>query len=52
MERFFKHPRTIRRFRTGPLGLNIQQLADELFRQGYTLDSSTHPDPRSLWPLA
>jgi integrase/recombinase XerD len=36
MERFFKDPRTIRKFRTGPLGLNIQQLADELFHHGYT----------------
>lgn len=36
MERFFKDPTTIRKFRTGPLGLNIQQLADELFHLGYT----------------
>jgi|SRR5450755_1845368 len=36
MERFFTDPRTIRKFRTGPLGLNIQQLADELFHHGYT----------------
>ena len=39
MERFFKDPRTIRKFRTGPLGLNIQQLADELFHLGYTRPS-------------
>src|ERR1700758_3516500 len=39
MERFFKDPRTIRKFRTGPLGLNIQQLADELLRHGYTRHS-------------
>jgi site-specific recombinase XerD len=36
MERFFNDPKTIAKLRTGPLGLNIQQLADELFRQGYT----------------
>lgn len=36
MERFFKDPRTIGQYRTGPLGLNIQHLADELFRHGYT----------------
>jgi integrase/recombinase XerD len=39
MERFFKDPRTIRKFRTGPLGLYIQQLADELFHHGYTRHS-------------
>jgi hypothetical protein len=36
MERFFNDPRTIAKYRTGLLGLNIQQLADELFSQGYT----------------
>jgi len=36
MERFFNDPRTIARYRTGPLGLNIEQLAGELFSQGYT----------------
>ncbi len=39
MERFFKDSRTIKKFRTGPLDLNIQQLADELFHHGYTRHS-------------
>jgi integrase/recombinase XerD len=36
MERFFEDPRTIAKFRAGPLGLNMQQLADELCHLGYT----------------
>jgi len=36
MERFFKDPRTIKRFRTGPLGSCTQQLVDELVRRGYS----------------
>lgn len=36
MERFFEDPKTIQKFRTGPLGLYIQQLAEELFHHGYT----------------
>ena len=36
MERFFNAPGTIEKYRTGLLGLNIQQLADELFSQGYS----------------
>ena len=35
MERFFNDPKTIAKYRTGLLGLNIQQLADELCSQGY-----------------
>ena len=35
MERFFKDSRTIRRFRSGPLGPYIQQLAEELASQGH-----------------
>lgn len=35
IERFFKDSRTIQRFRSGPLGPYIQQLTDELSRQGY-----------------
>lgn len=36
MERFFEDPKTTQKFRTGPLGLHIQQLADELSEHGYT----------------
>jgi len=36
MERFFKDPRTIKRFRSGPLGSCTQQLVDELVRRGYS----------------
>jgi len=35
MERFFKDSRTIQRFRSGPLGPYIQQLAVELASQGH-----------------
>lgn len=35
MERFFKDSRTIQRFRSGPLGPYIQQLAEELTIQGF-----------------
>jgi site-specific recombinase XerD len=35
MERFFNDSRTIQRFRSGPLGPYIQQLAEELASQGY-----------------
>lgn len=35
MERFFKDSRTIERFRSGPLGPYIQQLAEELASHGY-----------------
>jgi integrase/recombinase XerD len=35
MERLFKDSRTIRRFRSGPLGPCIQQLAEELVGQGH-----------------
>jgi hypothetical protein len=48
MERFFKDPRTIRKFRTGPLGLNIQQLADELFQLGYTRPRFEYGSRRSV----
>jgi site-specific recombinase XerD len=35
MERFFNDSRTVQRFRSGPLGPYIQQLAEELTSQGY-----------------
>jgi hypothetical protein len=36
MERIFKDARTIRRYRSGPLGLYVQQCAERLCQQGYT----------------
>jgi len=36
MERIFRDSRTIQRYRSGPLGFCIQQLADHLCQQGYT----------------
>lgn len=36
MERFFEDPKTIEKFRVGPLGLHIQELAEELSHHGYT----------------
>jgi len=35
MERFFNDSKTIRRFRSGPLGIHIHQLAEELAEQGF-----------------
>jgi len=35
MERFFNDCRTIQRFRSGPLGAHLQQLAEELAEQGF-----------------
>lgn len=35
MERFFQDCRTIQRFRSGPLGAHLQQLAEELAEQGF-----------------
>jgi integrase/recombinase XerD len=39
MERFFKNSRTIQRFRSGPLGPQIQELAEQLARDGYARPS-------------
>src|SRR5216117_2614109 len=36
MRQFFKHPRAIERFRTGPLGGHIDRFAGLLFEQGYS----------------
>lgn len=36
MERFFKDPRTPKRFRSGPMGPHMQLVANHLFNNGYT----------------
>ncbi len=36
MRRFFKHPRAIERFRSGPLAGHIDRFAELLFEQGYS----------------
>lgn len=40
MERIFKDFRTIQRYRSGPLGFCIQQLAERLCEQGYTREQA------------
>lgn len=40
MERIFRDSRTIQRYRLGPLGFCIQQLADRLCQQGYRRDQA------------
>jgi hypothetical protein len=40
MERLFKDSGTIQRFRSGPLGPYVQQLADELLRLGHARNAT------------
>ncbi len=40
MERIFKDSRTIQRYRSGPLGSYIQQLAERLYQHGYTREQA------------
>lgn len=40
MERIFKDSRTIQRYKSGPLGLYVQQLAERLCQQGYTREQA------------
>jgi site-specific recombinase XerD len=40
MERIFKDSRTIQRYKSGPLGLYVQQLAESLCQQGYTREQA------------
>jgi hypothetical protein len=40
MERIFKDSRTIQRYRSGPLGLCVQQFAERLCQQGYTREQA------------
>src|SRR5207245_4520891 len=37
MERFFSDLKTVQRFRSGPLGLYVQKLADQLEESGFRL---------------
>ena len=40
MERIFKDFRTIQRYKSGPFGLYVQQLAERLRQQGYTREQA------------
>ncbi len=40
MERIFKDSRTIQRYRSGPLGMYVQQCAERLCQQGYTREQA------------